>query len=72
MNKQTKTFITITALVFIALFAFILFGLKETPEERGDVVEYNYFTFTRSGPNWETQIERDNKVYLASFRYNPK
>lgn len=72
MNKQTKTFITITALVFIAIFAFILFGLKETPEERGDVVEYNYFTFTRSGPNWETQIERDNKVYLASFRYNPK
>ncbi len=70
LNKETRIFYVIGAIVFIAVLLFLLFGLKGKPPAP-NTVEYNYFTFNEIGGLWETRIDLGNQPYQATFRYNP-
>ncbi len=68
-KKPTRYFIIISCIVFAAILIFVIFGLKR--EAKPNTVEYGYFTFEEIGGLWQTEIQLDNQLYAAMFRFNP-
>ncbi|MBW2969929.1 hypothetical protein KY319_02275 [Candidatus Woesearchaeota archaeon] len=70
-NTQTKIFIAAGAIMFALIILFVLFGMKKEEPKR-NIVEYNYFKFEETGGLWKTNIQLDDQLFEAMFRYNPK
>ena len=71
-NRPTRYFLIIVSIVAVAVLGYLLFGLGEPPEEEIATVEYNYFTFKEIGGMWNTNINFNNQLYGATFRFNPE
>ena len=72
MNEYTRNFLIGLAATVVLAFLVIVYAIPSKTIPDSNVVEYNYFTFTEVGGLWETNIDLDNQLYSAIFRYNPK
>ncbi|RJQ20318.1 hypothetical protein C4580_03960 [Candidatus Woesearchaeota archaeon] len=71
LNTQSKLFASIAVLCIIGLILFIIFGLKGEPP-KPPTVTHNYFTFTQIENLWQTEVEVNNQLFAATFRYHPQ
>lgn len=72
MNKQTQNFLIGLAAIIVLALLVIFYAIPKSAPPDTTTVDYNYFTFTQVGGLWETNIELNNQLYSAIFRYNPK
>ena len=70
LSKETKYFVLITVIA-LAVVLFVLISWSKS-QPLFETVEYNYFTFKKIGGLWQTELELDNQLYEAVFRFNPK
>lgn len=71
--KLTRNFIISASVVLVLILFFIIFGIRGSPEEyKPNIIEYNFFEFEEIQGFWETDIQLDDKLYRASFRFNPE
>jgi len=69
-NKYTQYFLIAFGIAVVVILV-VLFGFKgEEPAE--NILEYNYFTFREVAGMWEANIQLDNQLYNAVFRFNPE
>lgn len=71
-NNTTRNFIIISLTLLVLVFLLIVFGLKSAPKAELNTMTYNFFTFEEIGGFWETDIQLDDQLYRAAFRFNPK
>ncbi len=71
-NKETRTFIIIGSIVFVALFFFLIFGVRHPKQAELKTMSYNYYKFEQIGGLWQTDIDLNGQVYQAIFRFNPE
>jgi hypothetical protein len=71
-NKPTMIFITVAVVVFVIILGFVFFALKTKEEVGFETVDYNYFVFEKIGGLWQTNIQLDDQLYEAVFRFNPE
>ena len=71
LNKPTLYFLVIGTILFALILVFSLGQWKkETP--KANIVEYNYYKFEEVGGLWQTNIQLDDQLFEAIFRFNPK
>ncbi len=68
LNKPTKYFIVIGLVVTVVVLFFLL---RPSPVDNKNIVDYNYFKFEEIGGLWQTDIQLDDQLYEAAFRFNP-
>ncbi len=73
MKLDAKHWFYIFISICFGIFIIVLFLIPElTPEEPAITeVKYNYFTFKKAGPVWDTLVKYEGKILQPSFRFLP-
>lgn len=73
-SPYLKKFVIISAVVFIAAFAIVFFGVRWIYPHtlRTTTLEYNGFLFQKSGGLWHTTWVNNGQPYQVTLRYNPE